>query len=277
MSKPIYFSKSVVQRMCKIQDRLNVLDPDAAPYAQLVPGSPQPRQDVIVLPGSFNPPTGAHLALLKEAYLYTHPRHSFQLYAAFTIRTVDKESVECPLLLDRILLLQRVLRRLPQAGILLINRGLYVEQAEAIHTSFPVVRHIFFLMGYDKIVQIFDPHYYKDRDASLTHLFSLAQLLVVPRGDGDDKDVQALLKQSGNQQFAHFVHALPFSHIYRDLSSTRVRHDEPLMRSDIPREVKEFMRSTRAYAPPVPQSDGSQLDYYAQRMRYLNALLGSVR
>ncbi|HTK10372.1 MAG TPA: hypothetical protein VL485_24590 [Ktedonobacteraceae bacterium] len=274
MKKLTYISGPVLQRMRHIQALLDQLKRDATPRALPVPGSLQPRGDVVVLPGSFNPPTSAHLALLKAAHSYIHQhRAPIQLYAAFTIHTVDKEAVERPLLLDRVLLLQKLLRRIPHTGILLINRGLYVEQAEGIRRSFPSVRQIFFLMGYDKIVQIFDPRYYEDRDAALSRLFSLAQVLVVPRGDGDEQDVSALLQQPQNQQFARFVHPLPFSPAYRDVSSTRVRQHAWTTRQDIPREVREFMRRTRAYALPIRSRDGAQIDYYAQRMCALNALL----
>ncbi len=272
-----YISRPVLQRMRRIQAQIDQLNPDADPLAFLVPGSPQPRGDIIVLPGSFNPPTGAHIALLKEAYTYIRQHRSIHLYAAFTKRTVNKESVERPLLLDRVMLLQQVLRRLPHTGILLLNRGLYVEQAQAIHQTFPAVHQLFFLMGYDKIVQVFDPHYYEDRDASLRKLFSLAQLLVVPRGNAGNQEIEALLQQAQNQQFAQFVHPLPFSHAYRDVSSTRVREQEQLGGLDTPREVKAFMRRTRAYAPPIRTRDGSEIDYYAQRVSALNTLMRNGR
>ncbi len=53
--------------MKHIQVRLNQLQPEAEPRAYIVPGAPEPRGGVIVFPGSFNPPTTAHIALLKQA------------------------------------------------------------------------------------------------------------------------------------------------------------------------------------------------------------------
>ena len=43
---------------------------------------------------------------------------------------------------------------------------------------FALFDHIY---GYDKVVQIFDPRYYDDRDAALDRLFALSSLLVAPR------------------------------------------------------------------------------------------------
>lgn len=96
--------------MRRLQRQLDHLRTQDAPEALLVAGSPQPSTGVIVFPGSFNPPTIAHLALLKEAWRYAREHEPLSLYAAFSKRTVDKETVERPLLVDRILLLETILK-----------------------------------------------------------------------------------------------------------------------------------------------------------------------
>jgi hypothetical protein len=131
-------------------------------------------------------------------------------------------------------------------------------------------------MGYDKILQVLDPGYYQDRDASLAQLFALTQLLVVPRGNAGEQELAALLQQPQNQPFARFIHLVPFSHQYRDVSSTHIREGNQRGGLDTPREVKVFMRKTRAYAPPIQTPDG-QIDYYRQRMDALNALMHKQR
>jgi len=241
------------------------------------PGTKAPRGNVIIFTGSFNPPTSAHLALLKQGYLYARSHADMHVYCAFTRHTVDKETVERPLLLDRIMLMQKVLRRrLPDVGLLLFNRGLYVEQAEALRNSFPRVHRILFLMGFDKIVQIFDPRYYADRDASLEALFNLAELLVVPRGSGGYAELQELLKRPENERFARYVQIQPFAQMYRDVSATRVREGGLKYEHDVPREVRHFMHSTHAYSPPTRLADGREVDYYCERVAYLRRKLGHV-
>jgi len=201
-----------------------------------------------------------------------------QVYAAVSKLITDKENVERPLLLDRILLLDTVLRRhLPGTGILLFNRGLYVEQAEAVRTSFPQVTRLLFLVGFDKIVQILDPHYYNDRDAALKELFALAELLVAPRGDAGPEALDELLNRPENRPFAQHVSALSFSTAYRDISSTQIRQHPGAHRSDIPLEVRRFMSETRAYTPPVCLSHGSEIDYYGERVKILEALLKNAK
>jgi len=273
-----YISTRARQRLRSVQELLTQLDPEGEPRVVMVPGSPQPRDSVIVFPGSFNPPTTAHLALLKQAQQFARLQHQpMYLYAAFSKRTIDKETVERPLLQERVLLLQEVLKkRLPHAGVLLFNRGLYVEQAQAIRQAFPGVRRIFFLMGFDKIVQILDPRYYDDRDAALGELFQLADLLVAPRGDDGEGELRALLQEPQNKRFARSIHPLPFSTNYRYISSSQIRQEEGLEARDVPQEVRRFIRETRAYAPPL-KHDRVEIDYYAERVKQLEQLIKSAR
>ncbi|MDQ6661359.1 MAG: hypothetical protein M3Z24_10380 [Chloroflexota bacterium] len=269
-----FYRSSSLRQLCHIQRLLTTLHPQAEPQVQVVSGLP-PRQDIIIFPSSFNPPTLAHLALMRQAqYFATRQmsyRHSIHIYAAMSKVTVDKEQVERPLLVERALLLQRVLRhRLPKTGILLFNRGLYVEQAQAIRACFPQVQHIYFLMGFDKIIQIFDARYYQDRDVALTALFAEAKLLVAPRGTAGHAAFEELLHQPENRVFAAHVLEIPLSAKYRAISSSRVRAQ--VDRYAVPYEVRQFMRSTRAYAPPIQQADGSLFDYYAQHVQRLQRL-----
>jgi nicotinic acid mononucleotide adenylyltransferase len=283
--RTFYFSPRALHRFARIQEVLDQLNPDAEPQAHIVLGSPVPRGTIIVFPGSFNPPTTAHLALLKQAHQFVErypeaakkERQSI-IYASFSKRTIDKEHVERPLLLDRVVLLDELLRhRLPGTGIVLFNRGLYVEQAKAIHKTFPRVKRLIFLLGFDKIVQILDPHYYADRDTALHELFALAELLVAPRGAEGAQELAELLKRSENRPFAEFIHPLPFNPAYRDVSSTHIRQCMEVHLRDIPHEVQRFIRKTRAYASPLHLPDGTEVDIYEERVKALQRLMRNVK
>ena len=271
----MHLSKETIQRLKRIQALLDSLNPETEPQALLVLGSPAPQATIIVFPGSFNPPTNAHIALLQQARVFAHNYEPAYLYAAISKRTVDKETVERPTWLDRIDLLNTVLHTyLQDTGIILFNRGLYVEQAEALRASFPEIQRIFFLLGFDKIVQIFDPHYYKDRDASLVALFNLAELLVAPRNNDGEQELQALLRRPENARFAQYVHPLPFDAQYRHMSSTLIRQGNAATLRDVPVEVQQFIRETHAYEPPLRQPDGTIVDAYAEHVKEMNHLLG---
>lgn len=277
MNASFQASEQTIAQLRQIQSLLDQLQPDAPPKAVVVPGSPVPHGSIIVFPGSFNPPTKAHLGLLRQAQRYANHHAPMQLYAAFSKVTVDKERVERPLLLDRILLLVEVLQKeLPYTGVMLFNRGLYVEEAEAVRNSFSTVKQLFFLIGFDKIVQILDPHYYTDRNAALKDLFSLAQLLVAPRGKDGAEQLAELLNRPENRLFAPFIHELPLSSAYRNMSSTQVRQQPEAHQRDVPLEVEEFIRTTHVYEPAVQLPDGSEVDYYEERIKELQRRLKNV-
>ena len=280
----MHVSKRTINRLKQIQSLLDQLDPDAPPQALIVPGSPVPQGTIIVFPGSFNPPTNAHLALMSQARQYVRAHllspgeknSPVRLYVAISKHIVDKETVQRPILLDRIMLLDSVLRHhLRHTGIVLLNRGLYVEQAQGIRRCFPGVTKLYFLVGFDKIVQILDPHYYKDRDAALRELFALAELLVAPRGNAGQEELDNLLNKPGNLQFARYIHPLPFSAAYRNFSSTRIRRNPEAHLQDVPPEVRRFIQETHVYDQPGRIPGGSQVDYYGERMKALDKLVRS--
>src|SRR5260370_2498263 len=200
-----------------------------------------------------------------------------KVYAAISKHIVDKEAVERPRLVDRIVVVERVLRHhLGHTGIMVFNRGLYVEQAQGVRacSSYsPKVTELYFLIGFDKIVQILDPRYYEDRDAALHELFALAELLVVPRGAAGTAELTGLLDLPENRQFASHIHTLPLNTAYRDISSTRVREDPADHEQEQPPEVRRFIRQTHAYAPPVQLPDGSSIDCYGERTKKLLSLI----
>ena len=282
MKDPMHFSQQKIQRYKQVQALLERLHPDFPPQALVIPGSAHPTGNIIVFTGSFNPPTNAHLAMLEQAERFAHSpalsatgdQRGLLLYAAISKRTTDKENVDRPLLLDRVILLDTLFeQRLPSTGIMLFNRGLYVEQAEAVRSSFPEVSRLFFLLGFDKIMQILDPHYYDDRDAALKSLFSLAELLVAPRGTANADTLTVLLQQPQNQPFSQYIHSLPLDSAYRDISSSRIRQHGVEHSRDIPQEVRRFMDETHAYEPPTRLEDGTVVDYYGERVKMLEALI----
>ncbi len=281
MSSYFHASPRTIRCLKRVQTLLDQLQLEATAQAVITPGSPEPLDDIIVFPGSFNPPTTAHLAMLKQARqltrqqaLSSNTKRTMHLYAALSKHIVDKEQVERLTLLDRVMLMETLLRhRLPHTGIMLFNRGLYVEQAEAVRASFPRVKRLFFLLGFDKIVQILDPRYYEKRDVALEQLFGLAQLLVAPRGNDGIDALKSLLEQPQNQRFARFIAALPLEKAYRDISSSRIRQHSDEYYYNEPCEVRHFILETRAYAPPLRLANGTSVDYYEERVKAMNALL----
>lgn len=267
------FSPDASEYYRRIQGVLDRLDPQAKPDAALAPDAHPPEDNTIVFPGSFNPPTNAHLAMLQQARHFGRQHHAHHVYAAFSKRTTDKEAVERPLLVDRVVLLEEVLRNhLSDVGILLFNRGLYVEQAEGVRRAFPAVKTLYFLLGFDKIVQIFDPRYYSNRDTALRELFRLADVLVAPRAGAGAHELHLLLEKPENRPFAEHVHALALPQTFADMSSTRIRQAFEAHWQDVPPEAREFIRETHVYESETRQAHGQSIDRYGERMKYIEEI-----
>lgn len=203
-----------------------------------------------VLPGSFNPPTAAHLELARAA------RRRFELdTVAFSLSSVivDKERVEGLCREDRLLLLSLMTADDPWAAAVVVNRGLYSEQAPACRACFGGDADLRFIVGMDKVLQIFDPRYYEDRDAALDTLFAHVRLIAANREDWGDEALRALLDRPENAPYRDRVQPLTLSPHLRDQSSSTVRRGveggEPAGDAVAP-AVREFIEATGAYREP---------------------------
>ncbi|HEV2237427.1 MAG TPA: hypothetical protein VGR57_12265 [Ktedonobacterales bacterium] len=229
-----------------------------------------------VLAGSFNPLTPAHTALMSSAARAL--RLSVRLWALSRV-TVDKERVERATLSDRAVQMRAYLasRRAP-AGLLLLGAGLYADQAEALRASLPDGARLWLILGYDKIVQIFDPRYYAARDAALRRLFAAAELAVAPRGAYHAADLAELLALPENRPYAPRVRLLPARMDLVGASSTLARalatqaatgqalagHVEP--------EGAALALATGAYGAPDVLPTGEVVDRYALRQALVRQL-----
>lgn len=239
------------------------------PSALVVAGvRPEPGGRLGILPGSFNPPTRAHTAL-ADAALAAGAVDSV-LFALGTT-TVDKEVVTGAALEDRLLVLDLIVRLDQRLGVLLMNRGLYVEQAELVHVALEP-EAVVFLVGFDKVVQIFDPRYYSDRDVALERLFGRAELMVAPRGADGPAELSALLGRPENRRFVRHVGSLALPTELRQVASSRIRAAAGADSEQLPSEARIFVEETGAYAPPSDDASGRR---YGLRLALLDRLEAS--
>ena len=222
-----------------------------------------------LLPGSFNPLTVAHTAL-AEAGLASGAVD--RVLFTLSTHTVDKDVVTGAALEDRLLALELACDGDPRLGVLLVNRGLYVEQAELARATWDIDA-VVFLVGFDKIVQVLDPRYYADREEALARLFGLASFLVAPRGADDASALAALLARAENRPFAHAIRPLDLPADVRQVASSRVRAAVPrgtLPAEELPPVARVFVQETGAYDGRHPEAAG--LDRYRLRLALLDAL-----
>jgi nicotinamide-nucleotide adenylyltransferase len=253
-----------LERLTEHRQALWALATGLEPAASLRAGAPPtPGTRLGLLPGSFNPPTVAHetlaLAGLGAGGLN-------RLWYSLSTRTVDKEVVTGACLEDRLLLLDFLVESDQRLGSLILNRGLYVDQARIVRAAYPGLGELVFLVGFDKIVQIFDPRYYEDRDAALEQLFALASFLVAPRGRDEGPALAALLERPENRRFSDAVRPLDLPADLREVASSNVRAGLAvggLAGATVPPVVARFMAETGLY------SDESR---YHRRLRQLGLI-----
>jgi nicotinamide-nucleotide adenylyltransferase len=268
-----FFDLSVILELRRV---VRELAPTAAPALRTIAAPEGKLRRLALLPGSFNPVTDAHLALAEQARRSGRVEAVSYLLAS---RTVNKERLEGATLEDRLICLRGLVRDTPDAGVVLVNRGLYVDQAEIARAAFPSIEELWFVVGHDKIEQIFDHRYYADYHAALDRLFRLASFLVTPRGEAGPAELAALLARPENRAYADRVHALDLPSVYRDDSSSRERSRLGAGQApgDVPPLVATFVRETGAYAPPL-RVNGDLVDRYRLRERLVNLVdQGSLR
>lgn len=254
-------------RMIAIECTVATLDPHGPPAARCFVGRAPLKTALRIglFSGSFNPLTDAHVAVADAA------RTQAQLDAlvwAEPLVTVDKERVTRASLPDRLAQLVAFVRPRRDA-VALLNRGLYVEQVRALRTITRREARIFVVVGFDKVVQIFDRRYYANREAALTSLFAEADLLASPRGSVGASELAALLDRPENRPYAEHVTLLDVPGTYRSDSSTEVRqlaadagaHPAELERL-VPPEALALI-ATQAYV---------ETDAYPLRLAWLAAL-----
>jgi nicotinamide-nucleotide adenylyltransferase len=164
--------------------RLEVLGP--------VPGRPA---TVGLVAGSFDPMTVGHAALAEAL-------GSELTLLVWSPATLPKEpgpggGPAAPLLEpeSRVASLLAYAAGRREVGVALCSHGLYADQAEAAAEAFPGARLVLG-MGSDKLRQLFDPRWYRDRDSALVRLFALAEVGYAVRA-GDEAMVRDLLAREG--------------------------------------------------------------------------------
>jgi nicotinic acid mononucleotide adenylyltransferase len=231
-------------------------------------------QRILLIPGSFNPLTWAHVALAINAWLTLNSIGgerpiSYYLWSG-AISTVAKEQVERATWADRLAQLVTLSRAsIHQAGVALFNKGLYLDQARALKAMVHSESELVIVIGFDKVVQIFDERYYDDRDAALQELFGLARILVAPRDSAGEEELRALLAQPENRIFGAGIQFLDAGQAPHSSSQIRALAANSTAPEDLatlaPPESCALIRETGAFT----QSQPGAPDLYALRQQWL--------
>lgn len=195
-----------------------------------------------VLSASFNPLTTAHAHMLEVANAQFHFDEWLLLIA---LANVDKP-IEGYSIADRVAFLEAWAATRPQTSIALCSHGRFVEKIEAIRKDYGAEAKIYFIVGYDTLVRLFDSKYYADMPAELVMLFAQCEFIATNRAEASVATVQAFIERLEIQPFAAQIHVVALDEPAAGISATQVR--ERLERRDsvvglVPAEVVRLLES----------------------------------
>ncbi|HXF69585.1 MAG TPA: nicotinate-nicotinamide nucleotide adenylyltransferase [Thermoflexus sp.] len=209
---------------------LEGLDPQAPPQWRWVHRARPDAQRIGILSASFNPPTRAHVALLEAAQAAFHLEEGVFLLA---IVHVEKPLVGFGLP-ERLEMLRTIARRRPSWSVALCNRARFFEKAQALRAAVGASPELFFLMGGDTLIRLFDPQYYPDipLEAALERFFQTARLLVAPRPPWDLPSLERFLQDPARAPYRARIDFLHLPPALAEVSSSEIRrrltHGEPI-------------------------------------------------
>jgi len=173
-----------------------------------------------LLPGSFNPPTRAHVALV-EAALTIVDAAVFILPRAFPHKTFEGATAE-----QRLEMLRRVASTRSRVAVAVAANGLFIDIAREIREDYPKAE-IFVICGRDA-AERFVTWDYGESGAAERMLCEFG-LLVAARAGGYDPPAHV----------AHAVRSLVTDSL-DDCSSTRVRSEQAI--ELVPEEIADMVR-----------------------------------
>ena len=161
---------------------LHELRASVRPELALWPDQTRSPASVALLAGSFDPITIAHAAMAEAAL-----RRSERVVLVYSVRTLPKEGEPgAPLLSEpeRLAWLERFRQGRARVAIGVSSHGLLADQVLAATERFPGAA-VSLVVGSDKLLQLLDPNWYEDVDATLARLFERARILYTTRaGEG---------------------------------------------------------------------------------------------
>jgi nicotinamide-nucleotide amidase len=199
-----------------------------------------------IFPASFNPPTMAHLALIKEA---KKQGNLDEILILLDIQAMDKEPVGAAFE-DRLTMLKKVFGRDPKVSIGLSNRGLFLEKLKPLRPLYSSPVSFFFILGFDTIVRVLDKKYYRNRKQSLDALFSRCHFLVANREEYQERALEILFRRREIKAYKRKVSFLSLPKRLSSISSTRVR--ERIARGRpvdglVPASIRQVIKEKKLY------------------------------
>jgi len=174
-----------------------------------------------IFPASFNPPTLAHLSLIRKARRLGNLDEMLVLLDA---QAMDKCIIGAGLE-DRVMMLKRLFQRDPRVSIGISNRGLFVEKLEPLRALYPSPIVFTFIVGFDTIVRVMDKGYYSNREKTLDRLFGQCEFLVANREEKEKHSFEDIFSREENQPYREKVSFITLPSRFSFVSSSLIREN----------------------------------------------------
>ncbi len=200
-----------------------------------------------ILPASFNPPTNAHLALVREARLR---ERLDEVLVLLDIRAMDKACADTEIT-DRLAMLKKAFEKDPRVSTGLSSHGLFLDKIGPLRRIYPESIDFFFIVGFDTILRIVNRKYYRSPKKSLDELFTKCRFLVANRGEAEQRDFESLFRKRENRPYAEKVSYFTLPPRFSLLSSTLVREriaEGMPVDQFVPASVLQLIRKKGLYA-----------------------------
>ena len=200
-----------------------------------------------IFPASFNPPTRAHLALIRQA---KKQGDLDEILILLDLQAMDKEPVGAKFE-DRLTMVNKVFGRDPKISIGLSNRGLFLQKLKPLRKYYPSPVLFFFIVGFDTILRVMDRKYYRNRKQSLDALFSQCRFLVANRDQHEENALEILFRRRENKAYAERVSFIALPSKYSSLSSSLIRgtiKEGESIGHLVPSSTYRYIREKRLYA-----------------------------
>src|SRR5438552_3556881 len=173
--------------------------------------SDKPRIDVVkraratgtrlgVFASSFNPPTIAHIELIRRA------AETFSLDESLALAgktNADKVEYECSLA-DRLAMLRLAFANESHTSIGLSSHAFYVDMIDALERAYPPQTDLHFIVGFDTFERVLDPgnrytsryhREFSDRVDALAYLFARSIFIVAGRAGAGLESIRSLVER----------------------------------------------------------------------------------
>jgi nicotinamide-nucleotide adenylyltransferase len=213
-------------------------------FTTKTPNDWPPKGRLLILDSSFNPPTHAHLNLLRKASEAYSPGYFNASLLLFSINNADKKLTGASVV-QRVQMMELVSGDMAAVGC--TTYGRFVDKATAIRSQFPGTE-LYFIVGYDTMVRLLDPKYYETTvQEALQPFFHHCRLVCADR-EPFDEHVWADIQTT----YGDLIQRIRLDSHVAALSSTEARkaihsNDRPLMESIMPPIIVDYLENTSIY------------------------------